>query len=155
MRVLKVHLRLQRRCRCRDRGATAERTRPAILGLPNFDRIEQGTEQCAEDLVSCFYVRTDSVYVTRVLVGPAAFVHYAEPPRGLSRFPNAGMAIKRHIDPDWLRAGTVERVGTCRTGQTPYFRCNDAAKVLGYVKYAQAVTNHARPPVRLEPLENC
>ena len=29
--------------------------------------------------------------------------------------------------------------------QTPYFKCNDAAKVLGYVKYAQAVTNHVRP----------
>ena len=27
----------------------------------------------------------------------------------------------------------------------PYFKCNDAAKVLGYVKYAQAVTNHVRP----------
>jgi len=25
--------------------------------------------------------------------------------------------------------------------QTPFFKCNDAAKVLGYVKYAQAVTN--------------
>jgi len=29
--------------------------------------------------------------------------------------------------------------------QTPFFKCNDAAKVLGYVKYAQAVTNHVRP----------
>ena len=29
--------------------------------------------------------------------------------------------------------------------QTPYFKCNDAAKVLGYIKYSQAVTNHVRP----------
>ena len=29
--------------------------------------------------------------------------------------------------------------------QTPYFKCNDAAKVLGYIKYAQGITNHVRP----------
>jgi len=29
--------------------------------------------------------------------------------------------------------------------QAPYFKCIDAAKVLGYIKHAQAVTNHVRP----------